>query len=284
MSLIKFIILTGSLYGQEFISFNVHQLSHLVKSVKLWGPLWCTSAFMFENNNGNLLKLLHGTNHVPNQICYSYGLQKLLLKKSCKTFSKHSSVSARNLFAKFLSSKISRGSYLSYSEGVTFCGRSVARKMTVSERVATRGILMQVHGYVRSYSRVLFNGQLYATNSYCTRYKRCNSIAVLTNGNVIEILSILVTKNCVCSRVRPIECGHGDTIIIVGRKLMAKTMPYFTDHQVNIRSTNIIFEVNNQINSVIIASRLCNLARKCVLIKVNSSMFVTMIPNLQETE
>ncbi|ODM86726.1 hypothetical protein Ocin01_19956, partial [Orchesella cincta] len=39
------------LYGKSNLTFNVHQLNHLVQSVKNWGPAWGTSAFPFESFN-----------------------------------------------------------------------------------------------------------------------------------------------------------------------------------------------------------------------------------------
>lgn len=69
MTLCKFIIFTEELYGKENITFNMHQLYHLVNSVKDFGPLWNVSSFIFEGNNGALLKYFHGTRHVPMQIC-----------------------------------------------------------------------------------------------------------------------------------------------------------------------------------------------------------------------
>src|SRR5580692_7587208 len=58
----KFIILVGEL----------HLLSHLSASVLNWGPLWAHSNFIFEGANGMLLKLFHGTQAVPKQICTSF--------------------------------------------------------------------------------------------------------------------------------------------------------------------------------------------------------------------
>lgn len=51
------------LYGERAASYNVHQLLHLVLSVRRWGPLWAWSAFAFENFNGRLTRLSHGTKH-----------------------------------------------------------------------------------------------------------------------------------------------------------------------------------------------------------------------------
>lgn len=52
------------LYGEQSTTYNIHQLLHLVLCVKRWGPLWAWSAFAFENFNGQLTRLTHGTKHI----------------------------------------------------------------------------------------------------------------------------------------------------------------------------------------------------------------------------
>lgn len=54
ISLCTFVQKMDVLYGKENITFNVHQLVHISESVENWGPLWATSSFNFENNNGTL--------------------------------------------------------------------------------------------------------------------------------------------------------------------------------------------------------------------------------------
>ncbi|XP_077259090.1 uncharacterized protein LOC143895672 [Temnothorax americanus] len=51
----------GILYRLKDYTISVHQLLHLPLCVRRWGPLWATSAFIFENYNGILKKLIHGT-------------------------------------------------------------------------------------------------------------------------------------------------------------------------------------------------------------------------------
>lgn len=70
------------------MTFNVHLLTHLAKSVKLWGPLWVHSAFVFENANGGLLKLVHGTKCVALQI-----VNKFLLHRAIPLFTTRYAVS-----------------------------------------------------------------------------------------------------------------------------------------------------------------------------------------------
>lgn len=55
-------------YDNTAATFNGHQLTHLAKSVKMLGPLWGTSTFPFKNGNGKLLKPVSASNGVPLQI------------------------------------------------------------------------------------------------------------------------------------------------------------------------------------------------------------------------
>jgi len=61
-----------TLYGLNFCSINIHQLLHLPDCVRRLGPLWTFSCFEYENINDQLLKLVHGTNHIDTQIARSH--------------------------------------------------------------------------------------------------------------------------------------------------------------------------------------------------------------------
>ena len=56
------------LYGVSCMTFKVHQLLRMTRSVRNWGPLWAHSTFPFEDWNGRLLKLVHGTRSAANQV------------------------------------------------------------------------------------------------------------------------------------------------------------------------------------------------------------------------
>ncbi|XP_053398883.1 uncharacterized protein LOC123556697 [Mercenaria mercenaria] len=64
------------LYGERFMSLNVHNLTHMVRFVELWGPLWAWSCFCFESFNGEIKKSIHGTGNVCNQIFWTLQAQK----------------------------------------------------------------------------------------------------------------------------------------------------------------------------------------------------------------
>ena len=50
---------------------NVHLLQHLPECVRLWGPLWAYSCFHFENLNGFLKSLFHGTRDMTKQVHFN---------------------------------------------------------------------------------------------------------------------------------------------------------------------------------------------------------------------
>lgn len=71
----KFVQNHQLLYGESSMTMNVHLISHLVECVRSNGPLWSTSMFAFESNNGHLLRLFNGTRDVLQQITSKYILK-----------------------------------------------------------------------------------------------------------------------------------------------------------------------------------------------------------------
>ena len=54
--------------GESSQTHNFHLLRHLTYFVKLFGPLWVYSCFGFEALNGFLTTMIHGTQHISNQV------------------------------------------------------------------------------------------------------------------------------------------------------------------------------------------------------------------------
>ena len=62
--------LIPSLYGPQACTSNMHSLTHLTGAVKRWGPLWAYSLFGFENMNGHVRKMFHGTKQIVDQLVF----------------------------------------------------------------------------------------------------------------------------------------------------------------------------------------------------------------------
>jgi len=54
--------------GEGSQTHNFHLLRHLTYFVQLFGPLWVYSCFGFEALNGFLTTMIHGTQHISNQV------------------------------------------------------------------------------------------------------------------------------------------------------------------------------------------------------------------------
>jgi len=100
LALNKFVAEIPHLYGAEHVSYNAHLLVHLVESVKNWGPLWATSAFVFEDANRILMRLLHGTRMVSKQVFQSFHSVQYL-KPLAKKFFNGCDQNVTKLFKKF---------------------------------------------------------------------------------------------------------------------------------------------------------------------------------------
>ena len=78
-----FYSLIPELYGEHVCTANVHSAIHLVKFIKLWGPLWTHSTFGFENANGILKQQIHGTRNILLQTVFMMKLRQFFsLKKN----------------------------------------------------------------------------------------------------------------------------------------------------------------------------------------------------------
>lgn len=57
------------LYWKKFGTINAHLLGqHIVDSVEMWGPLWGSNTFTFEDGNGGAKRVAHGTNKLQAEI------------------------------------------------------------------------------------------------------------------------------------------------------------------------------------------------------------------------
>lgn len=78
-----FITHSKSLYGLEFLIYNVHLVSHICDDVKLFGKLDNFSAFPFENYLGELKSLIKAPTNPLQQIHRRLMEKKLICVNTC---------------------------------------------------------------------------------------------------------------------------------------------------------------------------------------------------------
>ncbi|XP_070174358.1 uncharacterized protein [Littorina saxatilis] len=65
-------------YGERYLTSNVHLLLHAAEKVKDLGPLWANSCFYFEDFNGQLRSLFHGTQKIEVQVSLAVRIHQTL--------------------------------------------------------------------------------------------------------------------------------------------------------------------------------------------------------------
>lgn len=195
ISLIKFIRQTEDIYGLNQVSFNVHLLSHLPRSVINWGPLFAHSAFAFENKNFELQRFVKSSHGVCLQICNFYRLKffKSKLEKLCdkdltqkeKFFLEklnrnkaHSSVKIENtvIFGKCENLNLTKEHYMAFQRGHI----SVKKDETA-----------------KFFKKAFVNNQIIESSSYKKTRKRNNSFC-LTQENQVFGIEIFAEINSSC--------------------------------------------------------------------------------------
>ena len=165
--LTDFYVLFEELYGIIQCSHNVHLLSHLVKYVRLWGPLWTHSAFCFENKNGLIKNLFHGTNDITKQILFNINAECAIqtLIYDIKRYDEEEVV-------QYIYERSQKSNMLLLYQHVYAVGNIVLLTLNAEEED-----LIQHHGNVQGFYRLLKEGIMF----HCTNYRQGNDCSKRNN-------------------------------------------------------------------------------------------------------
>ncbi len=181
-----------SLYGEDQMTYNVHSLLHLTKSVENLGPLWAQSAFMFENYNGYLLKQVKSSNAVPQQLCKRVAWSRALprIAKACS--SNDVSPEMKSFYTEMTSSKHHVRNYAKYDR-VTALGVPKIRPVSENDMNALLDVPGSSTG--RYYNRIVVNGEVIHSQTYTKTKKRNNSVVILKDGSIFKVSYFLCVSD-----------------------------------------------------------------------------------------
>ena len=194
-NLMYFVLMFESLYGRRYCGLNMHSLLHLPQTVLDIGPLWAINCFGFEDANGQILKLFHGTQNVDMQIMSAVNTLHLLPQMIQKLPDHIKSLMFvnKNMTRKSCHSKCS----------IEILGKRYMKELSH----ALYGLVMLCvggpPGELSFFNRIRILDTLYHSTSYTRAVKR-NSFTVkyLLNGNVQfgHVLFYAENKqNCLCN-------------------------------------------------------------------------------------
>ena len=178
LALITFVCHYKMLYGETTMTFNVHVLLHVVKSIRKTGPLWVNSAFLPESNIYTLKKFVNGPKRTDRQMCRK-SLQ-LLSFKTGNTEDIGASKDVAVYCMKLFTPKRLTTFFEKTDENVTYFGRSFLTKVD--------GI-----GKCLSYKKCAFQGTIHHSIHYKRASKTDDTVVQLKSkqfGPIIKILKV----------------------------------------------------------------------------------------------
>ena len=152
--LIHFTLNMAPLYGKRYLTSNVHMLLHFTEKVKALGPLWCQSCFYFEDFNGELKNLFHGTQNIEMQIVSSVCvLQKI--PEMVKSLPYGSSASE---FYKALTSGSDRSKRTSILQHIDIVGATVPCELNRQDKAVCKELIGAEPIKCLKFKRICVNG------------------------------------------------------------------------------------------------------------------------------
>lgn len=179
---VKYIQKIYKCLGLRPMTFNVHQLLHMARSVYNWGPLHVHSTFIFESGNMQVLQAIKCAKGAIQQVARFINLQYCLSVLETKVYPT-ASASVKD----YCDMKNVQKTFSLSLEGPTYfgtpriIGQSMLQKFNLSRK------------YSRAFSKMVKCGCLYNTSKK-DNDRSCNYYAQLTDGRFIKIYLFVIDE------------------------------------------------------------------------------------------
>lgn len=263
-----------TLYGIQFCSINVHQILHLPDCVRRLGPLWVYSCFPYEDINGKILKLVHGTTHIESQIASAH----IFLIKMRRKIDELPEGLICDFIADF------KHQVKIYERIAIGCYSVGSYKRILRLPLCIQQTLMNSHlplENVHTYLRLLKDSKLFISEMY-NRAKSTLSSCVVYEKNQVEKLGVI---HCF---VKISECVCGDHCVCEGEHFVIIT-EMIKDGSFHVRGDAKLRVTLSHLHkchrgSVIDAIPVASLKSVCVQINVDNRSVIGQVINSVELE
>ncbi|XP_062567995.1 uncharacterized protein LOC134230240 [Saccostrea cucullata] len=265
--MLEFVLNIPVLYHERYSTSNIHLLLHIVDKVEDLGPLWSSSCFYFEDFNGQLRRLFHGTQHIQCQIAFAVGVHQSLPQLSQML---NHGTSERDLFLR-LTEKKSQPTSENICDSVYVIGAFYNRPFTQEEE---RALTLAVGNFdsVLFFKRLSKDHQILHSAEYKATTRRNNTV-VGYGGNSYGIIQTLVKvkrnigEDAAYALMSPMDKVN---IVIDGRQ---RSSP---NHMISLKPS---------LNAGLVAVSVVDITDVCVYVPVNDELsFVSSVPNRVEKE
>lgn len=269
-----FVFMFSSLYGEKYITINVHSLLHLPQTVRELGPLWSVSCFSFEGANGELLQLFHGTQSIDLQIVNAVHVFQMLPMMS-QTISKQSIAYE---FIKKLTKVQDSANLMQFS----LLGKPYKKNIPDSFKLSILKLANRIQIELDFYNRAIVRGVLYQSLEY-TRVSKRNSYTVkyLNKGRLgygfvkwfAEVSDCSIQVACVIE----LEKKHIDLFDMHHEKL--EPDEHISDNFMNLKLPHVQFLNKNGKECIVLLKNIMDL---CICIEMDNFIVVCEEPNHHE--
>lgn len=169
---------------------NIHLVLHLVDKVEDLGPLWCSSCFYFEDFNGQLRRLFHGTQSIDTQIAFAVCVHQKLPQMTA--FLQYGS-SEKEFFKKMMEKKTQSTKEV-ITDNISVVGAYYSGRLTERELYLLTAAVGQWET-VCFFNRVCVGNQLIHSKQCKTTTRRNNTIIRYGNMHFGQVERFIKVKN-----------------------------------------------------------------------------------------
>lgn len=179
-----FCLKIGELYGPRYETYNAHCLLHMTERVCDMGPLWTHSCFAFEDFNGELRNMFHGTQSVEEQLVMAVSIQqKIPLLTPLLT---EGSI-AKELFDKMNNKTQPCIQKESIGDGFYKVGTIKPSELSLEAKIAVEALIGPVLSKVHTFQRVMLHGnQVVHCKNYTLMSKRNNYTIQYSSDTILK--------------------------------------------------------------------------------------------------
>lgn len=271
-ALCKFVNEIETLYGEEYMKFNVHILLHIPQAILSFGALWAWSTFPFEHYNGVLKKLFHGTQYIPEQICKFYS-RLSYIKTASEIFCKENCSKRGEKLFRTLMKECGVKNCIYYDDFLRIFGAPKTVNLTLTEKFVIEEVLAEtIEAKVQTFTRFIYKSTLFNASADTRLMKRNNCTIEMMDGRFISVSNLLIVK---------LTASQGYKHVLLGKELekQDKILCKAGDFSSNDFSS-IMKETNN-----IVAYSILSIKNKCVNINLNENeLYIEPLVNNIETD
>lgn len=266
------------LYGLRYSSINIHSLLHLPNCVKEQGPLWAHTCYEYEDMNGRMLNLVHGTKYIGSQV--AHGHQHLL--RMVKDVEQIENENLRN----FCLNKKQQSKIL---EKISEDGYSIGKYKSLEENhpeiitnALNEGRINIIGVQLWQFLRLLKKDKLYVSEQYTRTMKTSTSVVKYHDEELIKNGSIwcfIKYFNCRCM-LDDCHCEFEYFAII---------REFITDDVYVAEGDNFIYDSSSFLHKChetgnAKAISIDNIITPCIYMNLNDQKYVATPMNTKELE